>query len=686
MLLAVGARCALILGLLVAFGCGNETSDAAPRQSPPAPRAKNERPLPAFEGRTLDGSTLSSSSLLGRRLLLFFFSIDAPEAPAVAQAVAAVSRLRGKHNFDVVGVGVADTSRELEALAQAYDLDFPIIDDTRGSIVSRLGLRVPVALVGVDAEGYVSFGLASFPQNAADVAGFVESDLRQQLRLPALGESLEPVLGEKPLAPEFSAETLNGGTFDLAKARGRPVILVFFLHTCPHCHAELGQLKQELANIPEEKRPRLVGVSVANNPSAVRDELERAELDFFEVVFDPDSKIRNAYGATAGTPDSFLIDAEGRVTARVRGWREDRDPPLMRMRLARLAGVPIPMLLHQSGYSGNEFCGVCHESQYETYQLTSHSFAFDTLVKHGADRNAECVSCHVVGFDQPGGYALGARAAHLEDVGCESCHGRGGPHLSPDFLQDAGYETACATCHDAKHSLGFSYATFLPKVSHAANQELLALPLESKRRVLAERSELRSDLLKSDARYVGSDACQSCHAAEFETWSGQPHAGAVKSLEAQGKANQGTCLSCHTTGYGRPGGFPTGGDPGGHADLARVGCESCHGPGEQHVAEGAKKVGSIVSLGDKCDSCVILQICGSCHDDANDPGFEFEVLDKIEAQRHGTIEPGTGKPKDSQAALPPSAILGHLERAFADTPGAPGEAASTSTTAPDERG
>jgi hypothetical protein len=46
---------------------------------------------------------------------------------------------------------------------------------------------------------------------------------------------------------------------------------------------------------------------------------------------------------------------------------------------------------------------------------------------------------------------------------------------------------------------------------------------------------------------------------------------------------------------------------------------------------------------------VILQICGGCHDDANDPGFEFEVLDKIEAQRHGTIEPGTGKPKQPTA-------------------------------------
>ena len=42
---------------------------------------------------------------------------------------------------------------------------------------------------------------------------------------------------------------------------------------------------------------------------------------------------------------------------------------------------------------------------------------------------------------------------------------------------------------------------------------------------------------------------------------------------------------------------------------------------------------------------MILQICGTCHDDANDPGFEFEVKKKIEKQRHGTLEPGTGKPK-----------------------------------------
>ena len=78
----------------------------------------------------------------------------------------------------------------------------------------------------------------------------------------------------------------------------------------------------------------------------------------------------------------------------------------------------------------------------------------------------------------------------------------------------------------------------------------------------------------------------------------------------------------------------------------------------------AKRIGTIISLGDKCDSCVILQICGRCHDDANDPGFEFEVVEKIERQRHGTIQPGTGRPIEEAAARPAVDLVhtpAHLE-------------------------
>jgi hypothetical protein len=76
------------------------------------------------------------------------------------------------------------------------------------------------------------------------------------------------------------------------------------------------------------------------------------------------------------------------------------------------------------------------------------------------------------------------------------------------------------------------------------------------------------------------------------------------------------------------------------------------------VGPEAPKRGTIVSLSDKCDSCVVLQICGSCHDDANDPGFEFEVVDKIERQRHA----GGGAGREGALLPRPEHVIG---RAFA---------------------
>jgi peroxiredoxin len=681
MLRAVGVpapRGLLGLALALGLGCGGDPPEVAPAAAAPAAAAPaaapappqrdpRERPLPAFEGLTLEGERIRSSALLGRRLVLFFFETRAEAAGPVALGVAAVARLRGRHNFDVVGVGVAGSREDLQRFVESHALGFRVIDDSRGAIARRLGLRYPVALLGVDAEGYLRFALAQFDRDEPDLASAVEGELRGELRLPALGGTLEPVLGVRSAALAFDAERLGGGRLDSRELRGRAAVLIFFLHTCPHCHAALASLRQTLDALPEATRPRLVGISLAGESAAVRDALTEKGLDFFEVVFDPGHEIRNAYGATGGTPDIFLVDAEGSVTARVQGWREERDPPLMRMRVARLAGAPVPMLLHQSGYSGNEFCAVCHDRENASYELTRHSWAFDTLVRHGAERDAECVGCHVVGFGQPGGYRIGTATPDLEDVGCESCHGRGGPHLSPGFVSGGAYASACLACHDAQHSLGFDYATFLPKVSHAAQAHLLALPLPEKRRLLEERARRRPAGLPEDARYVGSEACRSCHPAEFETWAASPHARAVASLASRGQAGKAECLSCHTTAHGRPGGFPGGASADRHPDLARVGCESCHGPGEAHVGPDAARRGTIVSLGDKCDSCVILQICGTCHDEKNDPEFEYRVEEKIERQRHGTIEAGTGRalPAPAGARLPDAALPALLERAFA---------------------
>ena len=52
---------------------------------------------------------------------------------------------------------------------------------------------------------------------------------------------------------------------------------------------------------------------------------------------------------------------------------------------------------------------------------------------------------------------------------------------------------------------------------------------------------------------------------------------------------------------------------------------------------------------------MILKVCGTCHDDANDPGFEFEVEKRIEAQRHGTIESAATKAGESAFHTTPHA-------------------------------
>jgi peroxiredoxin/nitrate/TMAO reductase-like tetraheme cytochrome c subunit len=674
MLRCVYVRILAIALLGVVFACGDATpGDAAAsvesearvasaakqpkKEAKPGREAKREkqprreRPLPNFSGRTLGGERLEVSSMLGKRLVVFFFNPEIKAATPATRAIVEISKLRSQYNFDILGVAAGSNRETAVSFAKANGIDFRVLDDSSAAIARRMGLRQPMSLLGVDADGYIIFGIQQFMSHAPDPERAIGSQIREALRLPPLATESEPVLGNRPLAPFFTVDVMDSEQrFDLAAHRGGAVILIFFLHTCPHCHQTLSFFRKALAELPADKRPKLIGIELTGRTGAVRRALKEKKLDFFPVAFDDDRSIQNEYGVFGGVPDTFFIDAKGHIAARVQGWDPARDAHLARMRMATLSGAPVPMLLRKSGYSGSESCGVCHAQEQETWFFTKHASAYDTLVKHGEADNEECVGCHVVGYSESGGFTSAQQTPELEDVGCESCHGRGGPHLSPDFAPKNDYLAACAACHTPEHSLGFEYATFRQRISHAENAHVTKLSAEE-RKALLEKIGARRDVLPTNAQHVGSESCRDCHEGEYETWAASPHAAAVTTLSKAGKSTHADCLACHTTGFGRPGGFPRDGLVESHSDLARVGCESCHGPGGDHVKQDTAKIGNIVSLGDKCDSCVILQICGSCHDEANDPGFEFEVVEKIEAQRHGTIEPGTGKPKAESAAI-----------------------------------
>jgi hypothetical protein len=79
--------------------------EAVPAKSEPEAASRPRgRPLPAFSGWTLDDERLEISSLIGKRLVVTFFNPEVENAVTVTRALNAIAPLRGKHNFEIVGI------------------------------------------------------------------------------------------------------------------------------------------------------------------------------------------------------------------------------------------------------------------------------------------------------------------------------------------------------------------------------------------------------------------------------------------------------------------------------------------------------------------------------------------------------------------------------------------------------
>lgn len=115
--------------------------------------------------------------------------------------------------------------------------------------------------------------------------------------------------------------------------------------------------------------------------------------------------------------------------------------------------------------------------------------------------------------------------------------------------------------------------------------------------------------------YVGYKACISCHEDKVEGWKTTPHAHAFESLAQQGKEKQTTagCVECHVVAFEADGGFI---DMAMTPELADVQCESCHGPGKNHVeSEGDT---SLLTMTPSDASC------RTCHTIGQDRNFNFD--------------------------------------------------------------
>jgi hypothetical protein len=156
----------------------------------------------------------------------------------------------------------------------------------------------------------------------------------------------------------------------------------------------------------------------------------------------------------------------------------DQDVSELNLAWARTHGRDCPPPERgEAAYLGSASCQGCHRATFSVYAQTGHAAAYRRLVEVHKQYRLECVGCHVVGIQQPGGVCRVDRVTGRDEVGCENCHGPGSLHAAGPTVQPiprpAPGRSVCLGCHTPENSPHFDFSVYLPRVlgpGHAAKR------------------------------------------------------------------------------------------------------------------------------------------------------------------------------------------------------------------------
>ncbi len=157
------------------------------------------------------------------------------------------------------------------------------------------------------------------------------------------------------------------------------------------------------------------------------------------------------------------------------------------------------------------------------------------------------------------------------------------------------------------------------------------------------------------AAYVGAKRCRACHLKQFQTWETTKMAKSFELLKAGAHADakkkmnvdpqkdythDEKCLPCHTTGYGKPGGFVSLEKT---PEMAGVQCESCHGPGGEYLKEGFMTLkNKEYKRADLLKAGLVVPNAETCTSQCHNPKSPFVTKDAVfkfeERKKKGTHE------------------------------------------------
>lgn len=183
-----------------------------------------------------------------------------------------------------------------------------------------------------------------------------------------------------------------------------------------------------------------------------------------------------------GDNETFILGPEipdkKEVAALVKGFEDSFNEKLRKQEKERAAQQQAqPAAGSPDHYLGGEVCARCHPAEASQWKGTKHAQAWQTLVDAKKDATPECIGCHVVGYNQAGGYKDGATTPALVNVQCESCHGMGTQHEAFGAQPRKVTEQTCRTCHTQQTSPEFSFALFEPHINHKGEGTKQPLPV-----------------------------------------------------------------------------------------------------------------------------------------------------------------------------------------------------------------
>lgn len=124
---------------------------------------------------------------------------------------------------------------------------------------------------------------------------------------------------------------------------------------------------------------------------------------------------------------------------------------------------------------------------------------------------------------------------------------------------------------------------------------------------------------ESAKAYVGTEKCRECHDSEYKNFTANARkAHSYRSVKIMSRslteAELKKCYECHTTGYGKEGGFRSEAET---PHLKDAGCEVCHGPGGLHAASSDPK---------DIKGKLTAKDCESCHNPERVQSFRYKPL------------------------------------------------------------